>query len=73
MPRGYLINASDLDPSFNDKCIFGVIQTPDVVGDAKIFLLGDVFLRNYYSVFDYDNNKVMLAVNVHSKDQVGIK
>ena len=56
MPRGYLINASDLDPTFHDKCIFGVIQTPDVVGDAKIFLLGDVFLRNYYSVFDYNNN-----------------
>jgi hypothetical protein len=38
-----------------------------------MFLLGDVFLRNFYSVFDYENNKVSLGINLHSKDFVGIK
>lgn len=53
MPRGYLINASDLSPEFKNQCVFGIIKTPDVVGGTKMFLLGDVFLRNFYSVFDY--------------------
>ena len=66
MPKGYMINSSDLDPTFTDKCIFGIIKTPDVIGSSKMFLLGDVFLRNYYSVFNYDNNSVSLGINLHS-------
>ena len=73
MPKGYLINASDIDPNYADKCIFGIIKTPDILGTTKMFLLGDVFLRNFYSVFDYDNNSIMLGVNLHSKEYVGIK
>lgn len=37
-----------------------------------MFLLGDVFLRNFYSVFDYDNQLVYLAVNKHAEDYVAI-
>lgn len=56
-PHGFLINATDLgsEIEFKDKCIFGIIPLPEIVGDALMFLLGDVFLRNFYSVFDYDN------------------
>lgn len=38
-----------------------------------MLLLGDVFLRHYYSVFDYENLDVLLAVNSHSKHAVAIK
>jgi len=74
MPNGFLINATDLgaEPAFENKCIFGVIPLPDVVADARMFLLGDVFLRNFYSVFDYDEQEVYLAINSHAKDRVGI-
>jgi hypothetical protein len=37
-----------------------------------MFLLGDTFLRNFYSVYDYDGQSVHLAVNVHSQDLVKI-
>ena len=53
MPASYLIDAADIDPKFAGSCIFGVIQTPDVVGDTQLFILGDVFLRHFYSVYDY--------------------
>jgi hypothetical protein len=74
MPHAFLINATDLgvEPEFENKCIFGVIPLPEIVGDSLMFLLGDVFLRNYYSVFDYDNQLVYLAVNSHAKDHANI-
>ena len=54
-PRGYLLNGEDLDAEFTDTCIFGVMPLPLIVGQMKMFLLGDTFLRSYYSVFDFDN------------------
>jgi len=32
-----------------------------------MFLLGDVFLRNFYSVYDYENLQVQLAVNKNTQ------
>jgi len=33
---------------------------------ANLFLIGDVFLRHFYSVYDFDNNQVGLGINIHS-------
>lgn len=55
MPKGYLLNGQDLDREFADSCIFGIMPLPIPVGQMKMFLLGDTFLRSYYSVFDFDN------------------
>jgi hypothetical protein len=71
MPKSYLLNGQDLDPQFTNTCIFGVMPLPGMVGEIQMFLLGDVFLRNFYSVYDFENLLVYLAVNVHSKDVVG--
>jgi hypothetical protein len=32
--------------------------------DANFWLIGDVFLRNYYSIWDEDNNRVGLAPHI---------
>lgn len=70
-PDSYLINAADLDSSYAGSCIMGVIVTPEVA-DLELFILGDVFLRNFYSVFDYKNQKVSVAINRHAQDDVRI-
>jgi hypothetical protein len=32
------------------------------------FLMGNTFLKNFYSVYDYDWQQIKLGVNVHSKN-----
>ena len=35
-----------------------------------MFIMGDVFLRNYYTVLDWENNQIGLAVNKISANNV---
>ena len=37
-----------------------------------MFLIGDAFLRHFYSVYDFDRDQVSLGINVHSKDKVSM-
>jgi hypothetical protein len=37
-----------------------------------LFLIGDAFLRHFYSVYDFDRDQVSLGINVHSKDKVSM-
>jgi len=43
-----------------DKCIFAVSSIPD---SQNMYVLGDTFIRNFYSVFNYSTYEVGLAVN----------
>jgi hypothetical protein len=36
--------------------------------DERRFLMGNSFLKNFYSVYDYDWEQIQLGVNIHSKD-----
>ena len=57
LPEGYLLIGEDYDPKFKGICLFGVSSLPDTMGPgfSEMFIFGDVFLRNYYSVFDWEN------------------
>lgn len=47
------------------ECGFGIVPM-----GSDSWLLGDVFLRNYYSVWDHDNNRIGLVPHRTSQAQV---
>ena len=36
--------------------------------EERRFLMGNTFLKNFYSVYDYDWEQIKLGVNIHSKN-----
>lgn len=67
MPETYLLPGEDLDPKYEGVCIFAIMPLPKVMMKGlNMFLLGDIFIRNFYSVFDYENQQVKLALNTHA-------
>ena len=51
----------------------GLMPLPGMVGGIEMFLLGDVFLRNFYSVYDFEEQEISLAINKHAEDLVGVR
>jgi len=65
-PAQYLYKANE------NKCYF-VIHKCRLPGKNKdLFLIGDAFLRHFYSVYDFDSDQISLGINVHSKGQVSM-
>ena len=65
-PEQYLYKSDE------GKCYF-VIHKCRLPGKNKnLFLIGDAFLRHFYSVYDFDRDQVSLGINVHSKDKVSM-
>ena len=58
-PRGYLFR----QPMMTKDCFFGIESIPD---SANQYRLGRLFLRNFYTGLDYDNNLIMIGPNAHS-------
>lgn len=56
------------DKSQGGYCHHGILEL-DILqpGQENLFILGDVFMQLYYSVFDRDNDQVGLAKAKHDK------
>lgn len=58
--------------SSHKKCYF-VIHKCRLPGKNKnLFLIGDAFLKHFYSVYDFDRDTVSLGINTHSKGKVAM-
>ena len=76
-PVGFLLSGSlfTLQPEqylfqAESKCYF-VLNECKLSGKNKdIYIMGDAFLKHYYSAFDFDKNEILLGINTHSKDLV---
>jgi cathepsin D len=51
----------NLGPVFEGSkdCVGSIIANDDLAGD--FWILGDAFMKNYYTIFDYGNSKVGFA------------
>jgi len=54
------------------KCIFKVHLNKLPGKNSNIIIIGDMLLKNFYSVYDYEQNQIGLGVDAHSKGVVGM-
>ena len=65
-PTEYLYQAD------GGKCYF-VLSECKLSGKNKdIYIMGDAFLKHFYSAFDFDKNEISLGINTHSAGKVKI-
>ena len=54
-----------------DKHCYFILAESKLTGKNRdIYIMGDAFLKHFYSAFDFDKNEVSLGINTHSKDKV---
>ena len=57
---GYLLTPGEYD---QESCVIPISPVPD---DGNMAIFGDTFMRNFYTSFNFSNNKVGIAVNSSS-------
>lgn len=62
----FTLVGSDLVLNSGGECLL-MIMGLDLTGTGVDWILGDVFMRKYYTIFDYTNQKVGIATAVHNE------
>ena len=65
-PEQYLFQAES-------KCYFVLAECKLSGKNKDIYIMGDAFLKHYYSAFDFDKNEVLLGINKHSEGRVSLE
>lgn len=65
-PLGYLHQGDGI-------CQFAIAQNPLDRHNNGNFLFGGLFLKHFYSIYDFDRELISLGVNRHSSDLVAMR
>ena len=55
-----------------EKCFFVLHKCKLPGKNANLYLIGDAFLRHFYSVYDFDEDQISLGINTHSESKVSM-
>lgn len=56
----------------DESCYFVLHKCTLPGKNANLYLVGDVFLRHFYSVYDFDKNQIAIGINTHSEGRVAL-
>lgn len=65
--RTYTLSATDYLIPDGDICLFGMIGLDIPAPTGPLWIMGDIFMRKYYTAFDTKNQRVGFATAVHPK------
>jgi hypothetical protein len=65
--KDYTLSADDYLIPDGDNCLLGMIGLDIPKPSGPLWILGDIFMRKYYSVFDQGNKRVGFALANHGK------
>lgn len=66
------MNAEEyLQEARHNACFFVIHKTDlNESEESNLYLIGDLFLKHFYSVYDFDRDELSLGINTHSRDKV---
>merc|ERR1712023_165310 len=59
--KSFSLSAEDYILEVSGQCLFAFIGIDVPPPRGPLWIMGDVFMRKYYSVFDYGNKKMRIA------------